>query len=170
MTQDTEGRLSPWLAKQRIRVALPWLTGRVLDFGCGSGALAEHIPSDRYLGVDINPKALTVARRSHPAHRFAASSSGGFGTVAALAVVEHLEDPGGWMTEMMGIADRVVVTTPNPRLEMIHGAGAAVGLFSREAHDEHVSVMGRRGLGRLGVLVHYRRFLFGANQLAVFGQ
>ena len=42
--QGAEGWLSPWLRMQRIKAAQPYLSRRVLDFGCGSGALEVKPP------------------------------------------------------------------------------------------------------------------------------
>ena len=42
----------------------------VLDLGCGWGRLAGAFPADRYLGVDVNPAAVSRARSLAPDHRF----------------------------------------------------------------------------------------------------
>lgn len=34
----------------------------VLDFGCGYGRLSKAFDSDKYLGIDLNYKALKIAR------------------------------------------------------------------------------------------------------------
>ena len=47
-------------------------TTRVLDVGCGTGALLNLIPFpiDRYVGVDVSANMLNVARSRFPLHRF----------------------------------------------------------------------------------------------------
>ena len=54
-----------------------------------------------------------------------------------------------------------------------HDLGAAIGVFSRDASEEHEKLLGRRDLEMVarsaGLLqVKYRRFLGGANQLVVW--
>ena len=43
---------------------------RVLDFGCGYGRLSKAFDSDKYVGVDLNLKALKVARKNNPQYRY----------------------------------------------------------------------------------------------------
>lgn len=41
--QGTEGLLSPWLHSVQSKTSTLHFQGEVLNFGCGSEALAEHI-------------------------------------------------------------------------------------------------------------------------------
>ena len=59
--QGNEGLLSPWLWRKRVAAAFPHLRGKVLDIGCGSGALAEHVTAESYTGVDIDRDSLAIA-------------------------------------------------------------------------------------------------------------
>ncbi|MEJ5370241.1 MAG: class I SAM-dependent methyltransferase [Bryobacteraceae bacterium] len=175
--QGSQGVFSPFLRSRRIRAALPFLRGRVLDFGCGAGALAAHVPPDRYAGVDRDAAALEEARRRFPHHRFLTELPAGelFDTIAALAVVEHMRDPAGWLEHLrswLAPEGRIVLTTPHPAFRRIHETGARFGWFSQEAADEHEEMLDRAALVRVAAaaslrMTLYRRFLFGANQLAV---
>ena len=56
---------------------------RVLDVGCGTGALVPHLPGNvsRYVGIDISSEAIRLCREKHAdgAHRsFEASAFEGF--------------------------------------------------------------------------------------------
>lgn len=177
--QANEGILSPFLQRQRLLAARPHLKGRVLDFGCGSGAMASLVAADSYLGIDRDETSLARARNSFGTHRFsgAVDHNERFDSVVSLAVIEHMEDPAGFL-RMLGshMSDtpeaRVVVTTPHPAVDWVHTLGARVGLFSRHASEEHEQLLDRTRLESLAEkaglnLVHYRRFLLGANQLAV---
>ena len=179
--QGSEGLLSPWLRRRRIEAALPYLEGRVLDVGCGSGALAEYVAADRYCGVDIDAASLALARAKYPDHEFREAledAGGGFDTVVSLAVIEHVPDAAGFLAELKArlrgeSAGRIVITTPRPAVDWIHTAGAAIGLFSGHASEEHEELLDRPDLERAGEasglsLETYRRFLCAANQLAVF--
>ena len=179
--QGAEGLLSPFLRNRRIVAVRPYLEGSVLDFGCGAGALAAWVAPSRYLGIDIDAESLRRARAGFPQHRFLAAlpePAERFDSVLALAVIEHVRDAvallrllSGHLTETQ--TARLVLTTPHPSVDWVHHVGAAIGLFSRHASEEHETLMDSAALTRAGAkagltIVCYRRFLFGANQLAVF--
>jgi 2-polyprenyl-3-methyl-5-hydroxy-6-metoxy-1,4-benzoquinol methylase len=169
--------LTPWLRNMRFAVAEPHLRGDVLDIGFGSGRLASKLAPQHYYGFDLNPEALPAAKARYPEHTFSNELPEGrrFDCVIALAVIEHTPDP----TEFLATCGRflreggkVVITTPNPSLEWMHGVAAKLGLLSHEAHDEHQSVVGRRELTaaatKAGLQVdEFRYFMLGANQLLV---
>jgi SAM-dependent methyltransferase len=176
--QAAQGMLSPFLCWRRLAAARPFLTGRVFDFGCGGGRLAAFCAPDHYLGYDQDGNVLEAARHAFPRHRFepAVPENGSFDTVVLLAVIEHVEDPAALLSSLAGLlapAGRLVLTTPHPRWEIVHEVGAALGIFSSDAAEEHHSLLNRDALQALAAasglrLVEYRRFLLGANQLAVF--
>lgn len=169
------GLLSYWLTKQRVQAAAPHLRGRVLDYACGVGILSERCRPDSYLGYDIDPRKIEIAREDRPSFVFSASPPDGetFDTVAALAFIEHVPDPRATLTELGGYlrpGGMLVLTTPHPDLEWVHTAGAKLHLFSPEAHDDHEDLIDRDRMRELLAgtdlaLTGYRRFLFGANQL-----
>ncbi len=181
--QASQGFFSPYLRSRRLAIARPFLSGRVLDVGCGAGMLADDITPERYWGVDPDEMSLAAARLRHGRHRFEAqmpppAERGGFRTVVALAVIEHVLDPCDFLRQLVDYLARdgnamIVLTTPHPLYGGLHRAGAGIGLFSREAHDEHQTLLDHRQLSQLGMacgleLLRYRRFLCGANQLVVF--
>ncbi|AHF00119.1 class I SAM-dependent methyltransferase [Thioalkalivibrio paradoxus] len=178
--QGAEGVLSPWLQRRRFAAALPYLTGRVLDVGCGSGALAGRLKADRYYGTDVDPESLELARSRFPNYVFSSQLPAldeRFDTVVALAVIEHDAEPGDFLKRLTAYMrdsnSRLVVTTPHPSMDWIHDVGAAIGLFSKHANEEHEGLLDRATLVRAGAvaglrLSSYRRFLFSANQIAVF--
>jgi 2-polyprenyl-3-methyl-5-hydroxy-6-metoxy-1,4-benzoquinol methylase len=181
--QATEGLLSPALQTARVLAARSYLKGAVLDVGCGSGALAKLVAASPYVGVDVDSDVLDIARKAYPAHRFERDlpdRSSKFDTVVSLAVIEHVHEPATLLHEMSGRLRchpdaRLVLSTPHPRAEWIHGLGAKAGLFSKAASEEHETLFDEAALRRLGKnagldLVMYRRFLFGVNQLAVFSK
>ena len=178
--QGSEGLLSPFLRTQRLRAVRPWLKGRVLDVGCGSGELAAELPPDRYYGFDKDPEAVALAQSRFPRHRFTVAwpdLTEHFETVVALAVIEHVAQPDAFLASLArflssGTDARLLLTTPHPCAEGIHTLGAAVGLFSRHASEEHEKLLDLDALhtmaGLAGLrLLEYRRFLLKANQLAV---
>lgn len=179
MPDQISGLLSPWLRRRRLNAVQPLLRGKVLDIGCGVGALAADCRPDSYLGVDIDEESLELARRSHPGFRFQKGlpEIGSFDTVVLLAVIEHIPDPADLLRHLralLGPEGRILLTTPNPCVEGVHAFGARLGLFSKEAREEHerlYDAASMRALAeRSGLLVREeRRFLLGANQLFVLG-
>lgn len=180
---DLDGVLSPFLRRQRLAAAKPFVSGTVLDFGCGTAEVCRFVDESRYIGVDLDQSILDVSRRRFPRASFytpaqyAALPARAYDTVTALAVIEHLPNPVeflGQMKAQLAPGGKIVLTTPNPMLEWAHGLGARFGIFARESHEEHQSLMDRTALcaaaaaAGLNTLV-YRRFLLGANQLGVFG-
>lgn len=178
--QGTQGLLSPFLRRQRINAARPWLAGSVLDFGCGSGALAEFVPAADYTGFDIDPQSLANAGALFPAHHFLHElpQTDKFDTVVSLAVIEHCKDTNGFLRQLLGFTragGRIVLTTPHPAFEFAHDFGSRIGVFSHAASEEHEAMLDRKALYALAAnqrleVVNYRRFLFGANQLIVMQQ
>ena len=179
--QGAEGLLSPFLRKQRILAAKPYLRGWVLDVGCGSGRLAAYVEPPFYVGVDVDEKSLVIALRDFPDHEFRHDLPDvpeQFDTVVALAVIEHVADRRNFLHSLRRLlrstADaRVVCTTPHPTMNIVHWIGSRIGLFSRSANDEHGDLLDRSALAVLANgaglgMVSYGRFLFGANQIAVF--
>jgi len=179
--QGSEGILSPFLRRQRFSAIRSYLNGSVLDVGCGTGKLAEEVAADRYLGVEIDSLSLESAISKFAQHRFQKvlpDDAEKFDTVIALAVIEHVKKPEQFLLELSKQlkaekSARLVVTTPHPSMDWIHDFGSAIGLFSKHANEEHEELLDREKLESAGKqaglhLVLYRRFLFGANQLAVF--
>lgn len=177
MGDQATGLLSPWLREKRLKMAGPYLKGRVLDYGCGVGALAPMCKPDAYLGIDVDRTMLEIARRKHPQFNFVSevSEAEKFDTITALAVIEHVPDPVALLRKfkrMLKPKGHIVLTTPHPSSEWLHTLGAKIGLFSREASEEHQQLINYEHMQELGaksglVLEKNRRFLFGANQLFV---
>jgi 2-polyprenyl-3-methyl-5-hydroxy-6-metoxy-1,4-benzoquinol methylase len=175
-----EPLLTPWLRDLRISTAAPYLSGTVLDMGFGSGKLAARVTPQRYYGFDIDPAAPARARVLFPNHTFSNSLPEGrrFDCVVSLAVIEHTPDPAAFLGDCARfVADDgvVIITTPNPALEWLHGIASRVGLLSHEAHEDHQSVVGRDALTKAataaGLKVEkFRYFMLGANQAMVLSR
>jgi SAM-dependent methyltransferase len=82
--------------ERRLR-ALP--VRRVLDVGCGPGTNARRFAGAEYVGVDINPRYLEIARATRPGTFVEAdiatadlSSLGTFDTILVNSFLHHLDD------------------------------------------------------------------------------
>src|SRR3546814_10302750 len=68
---------------------------------------------------------------------------------------------------------RIIITTPHPSVDWVHHLGAKFGLFSQHADEEHEELLDEQKLRQAGdtaalELISYKRFLWGANQLAIY--
>ncbi len=189
------GALSPWLERLRNRrVALRIRDGEsVLDIGCGRAALLEALRQSgktqvRYFGVDRIAECIEANRQRHPEQRFEvwdlergaeATIGERFDAVTMVAIIEHLPCPQPvlvWAASLLKPQGRIILTAPHRGAEKIHAFGARLGLFSKEAAQEHVDELPDRAFferigGDCGLrLDRYERFLFGLNQLAVLAK
>jgi 2-polyprenyl-3-methyl-5-hydroxy-6-metoxy-1,4-benzoquinol methylase len=156
----------------------------VLDYGCGTGDLLAYCQPREYVGYDVDPESLVVARSRHREASFVSelpdvpAKGDRFDVIVMAAVVEHLENPAlvlAHLGGMLAASGRIVLTTPHPHWRWIHDLGARIGLFSREASEEHKTFVDRSGLSEwadsAGLDVQRaERFLLGANQLFVLGR
>ena len=176
--QGSQGLLSPFLQRQRVAAARPYISGRILDIGSGNGVLASFTPPSDYLGIDRNEAALSIARTRYPRHVFQdalPNPSPEYDTVVALAVIEHIPEPReallAW-SHYMKPGGKLVLTTPHPAWEWSHEVGASIGVFSHDAAEEHEEMLDQPKMDALlqdtGLKVTvYRRFLLSVNQLFI---
>lgn len=156
--QGAEGLLSPFLRNKRFSAVKPFFKGRVLDYGCGSGGLAEFVPADRYLGIEIDYDSLQRAQSRFPIHRFVSElpeSVDKFDTVVSIAVIEYVKDPVSFLQILAGQLNnaptaRIVITTPHPAVDWIREVRAAIGIFSKHASEKHQDLLDP---GKLRLLV-----------------
>lgn len=181
--QESQGTLSPFLARQRYEHAARYVSKNdtVLDLGCGSGELRKYLPAGTaYFGTDIakhwpsSEKDLFVVKVGGTLP--AALRKKKITVVTALALIEHLAEPGTLFVDARNAltpAGRFVLTTPHPIGRAPHDLGGKLGIFSSDASEEHETFLGKRDLARLAErngfeMTDYKRFLFGMNQVAVF--
>jgi SAM-dependent methyltransferase len=184
------GLLTRRVGEARLAAALPHVprSGRVLDVGCGLTDLPGRF--EDYVGCDRNPDVLAQQRKRFPKRDFCEwdiarggappglVGEGPFEGILLLAVLEHVREPSGVLARLAPLlsrSGRLVATTPHPAGRWPLEAGAALGLLSSHARDEHETLLGREALADAGrgaglALVVYRRFLLGMNQLAVFAR
>jgi ubiquinone/menaquinone biosynthesis C-methylase UbiE len=132
---------------------------RVLDLGCGDGALTGVLAdaAGTVVGVDVAEAALRRARARHPALTFALApidgalpfDDGSFDVVWASEVIEHVADTARWLSEVRRVLvprGRLLVTTPNHgRLQL------AIGGIERysEPLGDHLHLYSARSLRQL---------------------
>ncbi len=93
----------------------PHLVRKMVEIGCGYGRLCQAIPTDYYLGVDINPEAVSTARKNHPSYEFREI---GFNdaypkadAILAYTVLLHIDDEtiGPMITRMCQASDVILI-------------------------------------------------------------
>jgi SAM-dependent methyltransferase len=119
-----------YLAKRTAYVAALCPAGRVLDVGCGTGALAGRLAERGYDVVGVDPSAgmLDVLRTRHPGVEAVVASGTGlpledddFDLVLTVAALHHVAEPGavrqtlGEMTRVSRPGGRILVWDHNPR-------------------------------------------------------
>ena len=177
--QGAEGLLSPFLRRRRINMASLYLKGRILDVGCGSGELARQIKPDNYVGHDKDAYSIALAKKNFTAHRFSVSVPSlneKFDTIVSLAVIEHVAYPveflRSWSIYLKDTKSQFVLTTPHPRIEIIHAIGSRIGLFSKHGNEEHEQLIDHKVFERISQqaglkIIKFEKFLMGMNQLFV---
>jgi 2-polyprenyl-3-methyl-5-hydroxy-6-metoxy-1,4-benzoquinol methylase len=137
---------------------------RVLDVGCGNGAITAELANRGYsvVGIDLSEEGIEIARQRCPGARFEimdadvelldALAEEPFDAVVAIEIVEHLYKPvsclRGWC-EALAPGGTLVASTP------YHGylkniAIAASGKFDSHVHPleegGHIKFFSRRNL------------------------
>jgi len=171
--------------KLRLNAIRPYLSGRVLDIGCGFSALPDVlVPDQAYVGVDIKPRALEYNARRYPQHKFYSRDleneplvlpEDPFETVIMGAVLEHLRRPEKVLYEIRALLSTngaLVVTTPSPTGDLAHKFGSQLRLFYPEGTVQHIKIFNHQELVDLLKVNAYkiekfRYFMMGLNQLVV---
>jgi SAM-dependent methyltransferase len=172
------------LQRWRIAKASRWIPdgSRVLDVGCGDGALFRQVPWIReYVGID---PGLVEERRTERCALWRGSLPGHCPTLAPvdvltmLAVLEHVAAPAlpelvQEVAALLVEGGRLVLTVPDARVDRILDVLAALRLVSDDdmkAHEHHGYDASRtRVLFEDSFrLVAHERFQLGLNNLFVF--
>jgi SAM-dependent methyltransferase len=96
---------------------------RVLDIGCGAGQVVDRLTQAGFeaYGVDVSEPNIARARKFGDRcqmydGRHLPFPDGHFASVGALNVLEHVEEPEGFVRELVRVAEpggRVLISSPN---------------------------------------------------------
>jgi SAM-dependent methyltransferase len=178
--------LSSHLAKSRFKRISPHVIGDVLDIGCQQGQLYEKLRDQitSYTGIDLSSLDIQNAKKNHPNCAFKQldldneplTFQNQFDTIVMSAVIEHifnLKFLGEGLAAALKPNGKVILTTPtNFGNDVVHKLGCSLGLFSKEAADDHITIFNRKRLDIFGKeigldLIDYKTFQFGCNQIAI---
>ena len=78
----------------------PAVGARILEIGCGPGTIVPFLPPSEYLGFDLSPEYIELAKKRFPKARFVCervsqfllAKEEKFDVVLALGIVHHLDD------------------------------------------------------------------------------
>lgn len=142
--------LHPHIAA-RVMQLDPNPSTRILDLGCGSGALLDRLASMGYrhlTGVDISPPASKEAISYYQAdldyfHLDRPDAS--FDLALAIEVIEHIENPGLFLAELARLlcpGGAVLLTTPNlhsAQAKLLFGLTDRLKQFDRKGDPTHIT-------------------------------
>jgi SAM-dependent methyltransferase len=148
---------------------LDLLKGRILDFGCGSGAAVAHLRAQGFdaRGLELNTDVIKNAL--HPSVLPYISLYGGlfpspftsksFDCVYSSEVLEHIPNPEGALAEMARLTkNRLVLTTPDISVIPLGFRSSSVPWHLLEG--SHVNFFTQASLKRL-LERHFSRIEFG---------
>ncbi len=93
----------------------PHLVRKMVEIGCGYGRLCQAIPTDYYLGVDINLEAISTAKKNHPSYEFQqigfSDAYPAADAIMAYTVLLHIDDEtiGSMLKRMCQSSDVILI-------------------------------------------------------------
>lgn len=109
-------------------LAQPYISGRLLEVGCGEGRGVELLApgATEYVAIDKIREIINLLRKRHPGIRFIHSlvppfddiHSGQFDTVVSFQVIEHIKNDRSFLEEIYRVlrpGGVALLTTPNRR-------------------------------------------------------
>ena len=178
--------LSKYLRDSRIEMVEEYVMGDVLDIGCGFGNVFQRFNNriTNYYGIEYDVDHVAKLQIQYPVGKFFARDLNEddlvfeqkFDVILIIALIEHIFNQKHLMVQTLKnlkTNGKIVITTPTPfGNDIVHRLGVSLGLFSREAADDHIVIYNKRRFEilsqALGLnIIRYKKFQMGCNQLVV---
>lgn len=182
--------LTPYLRRTRINAISQFVSGSILDIGCGDCYIINVLKNRiyDYHGFDIQfcvPElTIELVKRYNVNFKFheldieydeLPQLNMKFDTIIMMAVIEHLKYPENILTQLpkyLNEGGRLIITTPTPFADIIHNLGSKINIFSKDASEKHCRLYNRESMEELieknGLaIVYYETFELGLNQIYV---
>jgi SAM-dependent methyltransferase len=178
------GFASPFLESIRIKKITSVVKGGdILDYGCGYGKFCEVISFKTYTGVDADNSIISDAKeRYSDVKNVTFYSIDEFGArleqydvIILSAVIEHVKDPLlilKLLKDHLRCQGKIVITTPTHFGNYLLDLGSKVGIFSRQAFEEHNQILSKKNFEEIAKILNfkvsnYSTFEYGLNQMVV---
>ena len=178
------GILTKYLEKIRERKIKPFIDGYVLDIGCGPAKAITYKNVSKYYGIELNKKDVIKLSKKYPRGIFYSKNlekdeinlKEKVNVVIMSAFIEHIFNYENSILQAVknlkndGI---IVITTPTKFGDKVHRFGASIGLFSKEAVEDHKKMFTKKDFEEISKkfnlkIRNFSYFELFCNQLVVF--
>ncbi|WP_436517875.1 class I SAM-dependent methyltransferase [Ekhidna sp. To15] len=110
--------------------AKPFITGDLLELGCGEGRGVELLAplADSYIGIDKIKAVIENLEKQYPDYKFMSGvfppfpfEDDSFDTIVTFQVIEHVKDDEGFIKEIHRVlkpGGKALITTPNIKMTL----------------------------------------------------
>ncbi len=175
------GLISPMLEKIRLRNIAKYVNGqKVLDIGCGRCALMSYLKNAEYQGIERdraidNPNNAKIHYLD--IEKDILSSIGKYDSIVLCEIIEHFENPRKVISKLkmhLNKEGTIIISTSIPIRYKIHKYTSIIGLTSREASEDHKSLLGKKELFKLAEdcglkIMNYAKTELWSKQIIVLG-
>ena len=176
------GLISPILERIRLRNIAKHVKGkRVLDVGCGRCALRNYIGNVEYFGIERD-KGIDVPDKIeifyHDVETDDLRDIGKYDSIVLCEIIEHFQNPKDVIDKLkrhLNDNGIIIISTSVPFRYKIHKYTSMMGLTSKEASEEHKSLLGKDDIYKFandcGLIVKsYKRKELWTKQIVVLGE
>ncbi len=177
------GLLTKYLERKREKEVKHYIKGIILDIGCGPATAISYPSVKRYYGVEFKKESVLRLSEKYPSVTFYSKDlekeniilPEKVDMVLMIAFIEHIakyEHPIEQAILNLKKGGKIIITTPTKFGNLVHYIGATIGLFSKEARDDHVTILSKRDFLKMARkyslnLIKYKQFELFCNQLVI---